>query len=195
MPWIEVISYEKATGLLKKEFDNAIKRAGRVWGIVGIMSLNAGVMKASMEMYGAIMHRSSPLSRAQRELLATVVAGELHCPYWTQAHAHDLRAEVADQFETGEEADAFVHAVVRDWRAAPLTEADHALCEHAIKLTRHQEEITPADLERLRAHGFDDRAIHDATQVIAYFNYITRIADGLGLEPEVFIDPPWGNGA
>jgi uncharacterized peroxidase-related enzyme len=82
---------------------------------------------------------------------------------------------------------------VRDWRAAPLTEEDRALCEHAIKLTRHQEAITPADLARLRAHGFDDRAIHDATQVIAYFNYITRIADGLGLEPEVFIDPPWGS--
>ena len=81
MPWIEQISYEKATGLLKKEFDAAIKRAGRIWGIVGIMSLNAGAMKGSMEMYGAIMHRPSPLSRAQRELLATVVAGELRCPY------------------------------------------------------------------------------------------------------------------
>jgi alkylhydroperoxidase family enzyme len=81
MPWIEQISYEKATGLLKQEFDNAIRRAGRIWGIVSIMSLNPGVMKASMELYGAIMHRSSPLSRARREMLATVVAVELHCPY------------------------------------------------------------------------------------------------------------------
>ena len=54
--------------------------------------------------------------------------------------------------------------------------------------------MTPADLEKLRAHGFDDTAIHDATQVIAYFNYITRIADALGVEPESFIDPPWGDG-
>jgi uncharacterized peroxidase-related enzyme len=82
---------------------------------------------------------------------------------------------------------------VRDWRTAPLTDADRALCEHAIKLTRHQEAVTAADLDHLRAHGFDDSAIHDATQVIAFFNYITRIADGLGLEPEVFIDPPWGS--
>ena len=51
--------------------------------------------------------------------------------------------------------------------------------------------MTPADLDQLRAHGFDDTAIHDATQVIAYFNYITRIADALGVEPEDFI-PPWG---
>ena len=52
--------------------------------------------------------------------------------------------------------------------------------------------MSPADLDVLRAASFDDRAIHDATQVIAYFNYITRIADALGVEPETFIVPPWG---
>jgi alkylhydroperoxidase family enzyme len=49
-----------------------------------------------------------------------------------------------------------------------------------------------SDVEALRRHGLDDRAVHDATQVIAYFNYITRVADGLGVEPEEFIRP-WGN--
>lgn len=53
--------------------------------------------------------------------------------------------------------------------------------------------MTPADLEILRSHGFDDVAIHDATQVIAFFNYITRIANGLGVEPESFVRP-WGTG-
>ena len=52
-------------------------------------------------------------------------------------------------------------------------------------------EATGADLDELRHRGFDDTAIHDATQVIAYFNYITRIAVGLGVEPEDFIRP-WG---
>ena len=51
--------------------------------------------------------------------------------------------------------------------------------------------MSPADLDRLRAAGLDDRAIHDATQVIGFFNYITRIADALGVEPEEFIDE-WG---
>lgn len=82
-------------------------------------------------------------------------------------------------------------AVARDWRQADLSEADRALCSHAEKLTLHQNDVSPADLDRLRAHGFDDRAIHDATQVIGYFNYITRVADGLGVEPEDFIEP-WG---
>lgn len=51
--------------------------------------------------------------------------------------------------------------------------------------------MTPDDLDSLRQHGFDDVAIHDATQVVAYFAYITRVADALGVESEEFIEP-WG---
>jgi uncharacterized peroxidase-related enzyme len=84
-----------------------------------------------------------------------------------------------------------VHAVVRDWRRAPLSDADRELCELAEKLTHRQHEMSAGDLDRLRARGFDDRAIHDAVQVIGYFAYITRVADALGVEPETFIEP-WG---
>ena len=85
-----------------------------------------------------------------------------------------------------------MHALVRDWRKAPLGGVDRALCEFAAKLTHRKDEMSPADLDALRAQGLDDRAIHDATQVIAYFNYITRVADALGVEPETFI-PRWGD--
>lgn len=90
-----------------------------------------------------------------------------------------------------DEADAFVHAVAGDWRRAPLSDDDRVLCELAAKLTHRQGEMSPADLDVLRAHGFGDRGIHDAVQVIGYFNYITRVADALGVEPESFIEP-WG---
>ena len=89
------------------------------------------------------------------------------------------------------DADAFVHALARDWRSAPLSDQDKALCAFAEKLTISPSRMTPADLDQLRAAGFSDRAIHDATQVVAYFNYINRIADALGVEPEDFIQP-WG---
>jgi uncharacterized peroxidase-related enzyme len=81
--------------------------------------------------------------------------------------------------------------VAQDWRSAPLRPVDRALCEFAAKLTHDQDRMVPADLDILRAHGLDDRAVHDAVQVIAYFNYITRVADALGVEPEDFIRP-WG---
>jgi len=89
------------------------------------------------------------------------------------------------------EADVFVHAIARDWRTASLAPVDRALCGFAAKLTHHPHDMTPADLDALRAHGLDDRAIHDAVQVVAYFNYINRVADALGVESEDFIKP-WG---
>jgi len=85
-----------------------------------------------------------------------------------------------------------VLSVVRDWRAASLSDA--ALCGFAEKLTLRPSQMEPGDLDGLREQGFPDRAIHDAVQVIAYFNYITRIADGLGVEPEGFLKP-WEKGS
>jgi alkylhydroperoxidase family enzyme len=81
--------------------------------------------------------------------------------------------------------------VARDWKTADLSAEDRALCEHAARLTHDQKSNTPAHLDALRDHGFDDRAIHDATQVIGYFNYVTRVADGLGIDLEDFVKP-WG---
>ncbi|MDJ0952643.1 MAG: hypothetical protein QNJ81_03085 [Acidimicrobiia bacterium] len=75
-----------------------------------------------------------------------------------------------------------------DWRTAGLDAATTALLEYTEKLTRTPQLCDEADVERLRTAGWDDRAIHDATQVCAYFNYINRIADGLGVEPEDWID-------
>ncbi len=81
MPWIEQIQLDKATGLLKRQFDTALKRAGRVWNIVHIMSLNPPALRDSIKFYTTIMMGDSPLSRVQRELLATVVSAELDCHY------------------------------------------------------------------------------------------------------------------
>ncbi len=81
MPWIEQVPVEQATGLLKKLFDDALRRAGRVWHIVHVMSLNPPVLRDSIRFYVAIMMGDSPLSRVQREMLATVVSVELGCHY------------------------------------------------------------------------------------------------------------------
>lgn len=81
MPWIEQTPIEKATGLLKQLFDEAIARAGRVWHIVHIMSLNPPVLRDSIRFYTTLMMGTSPLTRVQREMLATVVAAEAGCTY------------------------------------------------------------------------------------------------------------------
>ena len=81
MAWIELIGPERATGLLKQLYGAAIKRAGRVYNIVSVMSPNPPVLRASIGFYRSIMFDDSPLSRAQRELLATVVSRANACFY------------------------------------------------------------------------------------------------------------------
>ena len=74
-----------------------------------------------------------------------------------------------------------------DYRAAALEPRVRALCDFATKSTRAPATITAGDVQELRLHGLDDAAIHDAIQVIGYFNYINRIADAVGIEDE----PEW----
>ena len=81
MAWIKVVEPEEATGALKQEYDQARERAGRVFNILKVQSLNPDSLKASMELYGAAMFGPSGLSRAEREMLATVVSWANHCFY------------------------------------------------------------------------------------------------------------------
>lgn len=81
MPWIKQIPVAEATGLLKAQFEAALQRAGRVWHIVHIMSLNPRLLRDSIAFYVTAMMSESPLSRPQREMLAVVVSFENHCRY------------------------------------------------------------------------------------------------------------------
>jgi uncharacterized peroxidase-related enzyme len=81
--------------------------------------------------------------------------------------------------------EAFVKALVEDYENAPLSEADRAMLDYATKLTQNATRVTPKDHERLRAAGFDDRGILQITLIAAWFNYINRVADALGVGREL----------
>lgn len=81
MPYIRTVPIEEATGLLASEYETAVRRAGRVYNIVGIQSLNPPVLSASMRLYQALMLGPGPLDRKTREMLATVTSRELNCFY------------------------------------------------------------------------------------------------------------------
>jgi alkylhydroperoxidase family enzyme len=66
----------------------------------------------------------------------------------------------------------------------PVKAADRTLIAYADALTRAPADIQEAHVTALRAAGFDDRAIHDACAIVAYFAFVNRIADGLGVELE-----------
>lgn len=81
MPWIALAPVARATGFLKTQYEAATARAGRVWQILKIQSLNPPALKASIDLYAVLMHGPSPISRAQREMLAVVVSRANDCHY------------------------------------------------------------------------------------------------------------------
>lgn len=79
---------------------------------------------------------------------------------------------------------ALLQALESDHRTAAISEPDQAMLDYVVKLTRTPGEMVVADVEGLRLQGFDDRAIHDICAIAAYFAFVNRIADGLGVELE-----------
>ena len=85
--------------------------------------------------------------------------------------------------------ETWLNALRDGWRAAELTPLDHALCAYAEKLTLTPSEMSESDLNSLREFGCDDVTLHDAIQVITYFNYINRIADATHVDLDPGMDP------
>ena len=80
--------------------------------------------------------------------------------------------------------DRLLEDLSRDHSSADIDPADRAILDYALKLTRTPDAMKAADVAVLREHGFDDRAIHDLCAVTAYFAFVNRMADGLGVELE-----------
>lgn len=72
-------------------------------------------------------------------------------------------------------------ALRRDYTQVALLDADRAMLDYAAKLTRHAWKVTPEDVEELRRVGFGDRGILQINLIASWFNYINRVADGLGV--------------
>jgi uncharacterized peroxidase-related enzyme len=74
-----------------------------------------------------------------------------------------------------------VVALKADYRQAELSQSDRALLDYARQITDDATTASEATIEGLRAYGFDDRAILQATLIAAWFNYVNRVADALGV--------------
>ncbi len=74
-----------------------------------------------------------------------------------------------------------VEALRRDYRTAPISEQDRAMLDYVVKLTKDAVQCSRADHDKLRAVGFDDKGILQITLIAAWFNYINKVADALGV--------------
>lgn len=174
---IKVIGFEEATGQLKEIYDDLISKRGKLASVHMIQSLNPATIVAHMDLYMSIMFSQSPLSRAQREMIAVVVSSANGCSYCMEHHGAAL-----NNYWKNEER---VAVLAEDYFKLGLDEVDNSLCKYAVDLTK-----TPGSFENidktipLKEIGLDDRAILDATLVIAYFNFVNRIVLSMGVELE-----------
>lgn len=174
MPFIQTIDYPNSAGELRRAYDQITGSRGKLAEVHKIQSLNPEAMLAHMDFYKAIMFARSPLKRYQREMMAVIVSAANQCDYCIEHHKEALLFYWKDQ----EKVDHLL--AVRE--EAGLTEIDRALCWFAEAVTLNPGDIAGSEIEKLRSLGLPDRAILDATQIIAYFNFVNRMVLALGVE-------------
>lgn len=93
-----------------------------------------------------------------------------------ESHEPDLRSEINDEEK--------IRQIQEDYTEADLKNEHVTLLDFAKKLTFHPDQMSEGDVSELNEAGYSDKAVVEAVQLIGYFNYINRVIDGLGAEPE-----------
>ncbi len=174
MAYIQVIDEKQADGKLKEIYDQIKKSRGKLAEVHKIQSLNPDSIIDHMKLYMTLMFGQSPLKRYQREMIGVVVSAANQCEY-CQAH----HGEALNHFWKNT---SRVEQLKRNFKKLDLNTADQILCEWAERLTIDPSNRPSEIMNLLINSDFDDRAILDATLIVAYFNFVNRIVMGLGLE-------------
>lgn len=176
MAFIEIIDYEYAEGRLREIYDDIIAKRGKLAEVHKAQSLNPETIVQHMNLYIQIMFGSSPLKRYQREMIGVITSVANNCAYCQVHHCEALNHFWKDKDK--------VELLRKDFEQAGLNTNDALLCRYARKLTENPSHITRVDAAQLKEAGLSDRAILDATLIVAYFNFVNRIILGLGVELE-----------
>ena len=174
MSWIEEIDVDDAEGKLSDLYAELVKQRGKVSNILKVHSLNPGALRNHLDLYMTLMFGRSGLSRLEREAIAVVVSANNDCAYCVNHHAEALRHYIDDE----ETLDRLMTADGLEALEPRLSN----IVRHAEKLTSAPAAMTESDLGELRAVGLSDKDILDLTLIVAYFNFVNRIALGLGVD-------------
>ena len=172
MSWIREIDQGEAEGDLGELYADIVAKRGKVANILKVHSLNPGALKTHGDLYLHLLFGRSGLSRAEREAIAVVTSHHNHCDYCIEHHFEALA-----KFEKDPER----LQAIRTGRFEALDLRTAAMLRHAAMLTSRPDKAAEDDIERLRAAGFSDEEVLDVTLVTAYFNFVNRIALGLGV--------------
>ena len=173
MSWIDEVEVDDADGKLEAMYAELIEKRGKISNILKVHSLNPDAMGNHLELYMTLMFGKSGLSRAERESIAVVVSAANDCAYCVNHHVEALRRYLKDE-ETLEMLASADGLETLEPRLSNIV-------RHADKLTSAPAAMTESDLGELRAVGLSDNDILDLTLIVSYFNFVNRIALGLGV--------------
>ena len=174
MSWIEEIGVDEADGTLRELYDDLVQKRGKVSNILKVHSLNPEAMRDHLNLYMTLMFGKSGLSRLEREAIAVVVSASNECEYCVNHHTESLRHYVDDE-------DVLSLLATADGLET-LEPRLSNIVRYAEKLTTAPGAMTESDLGELRAENLSDKDILDVTMIVGYFNFVNRIAVGLGVE-------------
>ena len=174
MSWIEEIEVSEADGKLAEMYAQLLKQRGKVSNILKAHSLNPAAMSDHLDLYVTLMFGKSGLSRLEREAIAVVVSANNDCAYCVNHHAESLRHYIDDE-------ETLTMLMTADGLET-LEPRLSNIVRHAEKLTMAPGAMTEIDLGELRAVDLSDKDILDLTMIVGYFNFVNRIAVGLGVE-------------
>lgn len=182
--WIKTIPYAEAEGELKQSYDRQAKALGEPTEMTLAGSLNPAIVAARLDLYAATEKCPSRITPHQRNLISYVTSSLNRTPYCMSQVTIKLR-------QTGLDDEGIVLLGEDPLRFAErLDPADAALVRYTVKLTKDPGSVTTADIDELRANGFDDLDIVDANAQCAHLNYVNRVANGLGIKSVVDPDFP-----
>jgi uncharacterized peroxidase-related enzyme len=144
-------------------------------GVPGIRSLvmfRPETGKSLYELAQVLLRNESPLTPAERELIATHVSNRNNCVFCASSHAAAARELFGDDKKV-------VDCVIEDVESAPLTPKMRALLNIAGKVQVNGKNVLPQDVAEARKHGAGDRDIHDTVLIAATFSMFNRYVDGL----------------
>jgi len=173
MSWIKEVEVSEADGKLAEMYAALIRQRGKVSNILKVHSLNPEAMRNHLDLYVTLMFGKSGLSRAEREAVAVVVSANNDCEYCVSHHTQALRHYIDDE-------DTLNMLMTADGLET-LEPRLSNIVRHAEKLTSAPGAMTESDLDELRTEGLSDKDILDLTLIVAYFNFVNRIAMGLGV--------------
>ncbi|MCZ6684315.1 MAG: peroxidase-related enzyme [Planctomycetota bacterium] len=177
MAYIDTIHESDAKGRLADLYHRFGNPDGTVDNVMKVHSLNPESLEAHGALYIQAMHRPSPVTRAEREMIGVVVSRLNRCDYCQVHHAAGLRRLLPP--ERSSLADTLANG-----RPNGLTERESAIVNLARQLTNEPAAMRAGNMNDARAAGLSDREILDVIQTAAYFAYANRIVLGLGAEVE-----------